>query len=558
MKNLIPQIIFLALLFFSFGSLHAQPVDFLWTVQVEGNGFFDDGRDIATDGAGNIILAGQFEGSATFGDTTLSSFGSADIFLAKYDADGNVLWATQAGGSNFDEGIAVATDEAGNIFLSGHFVETASFEDTSLTSLGFQDIFLAKYDASGNLHWVKQAGGSETDIGIDMAVDNTGNVALCGFFSGSSTFDNTTLTSVGFEDIFLAKFDSNGNLLWAKQAGGDGTDNCFGLAIDAANNIMITGVFAETATFADTSLTSVGFVDIFLAKYDSDGNFLWAAQAGGPDFDSGAGVASDEADNIVLTGTFGSFGPPSGGSATFGNITLNSAGMGDVFVAKYDSDGNVIWAKQAGSSSFDSGQGIATDNAGNIVVTGGFNDQSTFGDTTMASNGLLDVFIAKYDSDGNVLWVKQGGGSDFDTGISITTNAAGDILTTGSFLGVADFDNTTLTSGGGQDVFITKIAGSVTGIEDELNQPRLFTLAQNYPNPFNPSTTIEFTLQKSSLVQLTVYNVSGQAVARLVSDRLAAGRYQYEWDASNLSSGVYFYRIDVETQSLVKRAILLK
>lgn len=558
MKNLIPQIFLLALLLFSMGSLHAQPVDFLWTVQVEGDGFFDDGRDIATDAAGNIILAGQFEGSATFGDTTLSSFGSADIYLAKYDADGNVLWATQAGGNNFDEGIAVAVDEAGNIFLSGHFVETASFEDTSLTSLGFQDIFLAKYDAAGNLHWVKQAGGTETDIGIDMAVDNSGNVALCGFFSGSSTFDNTTLTSVGFEDVFVARFDSNGNVLWAVQGGGDGTDNCFGLTTDSANNVIISGVFAETASFGSTSLTSVGFVDIFVAKYDSDGNVLWAKQAGGADFDSGSGVAADASGNIVVTGTFGSFGPPTGGSASFGNITLNSAGLGDIFVAKYDSDGNVLWAKQAGSSSFDSGQDIATDNAGNIVVTGGFNEQATFGDTTMVSNGFLDVFIAKYDSDGNVLWVKQGGGSDFDTGISIATNSAGDILTTGSFNGTANFDNTTLTSGGGQDIFIVKIAGGLTGIDDALNQPRLFTLAQNYPNPFNPSTTIEFTLEKSSLVQLTVYNVSGQAVATLVSDRLAAGSYQYKWDASNLSSGVYFYRIDVEQQSLVKRAILLK
>ncbi|MCB5245750.1 MAG: SBBP repeat-containing protein, partial [Candidatus Cloacimonetes bacterium] len=177
-------------------------------------------------------------------------------------------WVEQAGGIGNDYGRSITIDSSGNSYITGYFYGTASFGSTTLTTTGSGavDIFVAKLDSSGNWLWAKQAGGNNWDVGFGIATDSSGNSYVTGFFAESASFGSTTLTSSGGEDIFVAKLDSSGNWLWAKQAGGTGLDIGYGIATDSSGNSYVTGFFAESASFGSTTLTSSGGEDIFVAK----------------------------------------------------------------------------------------------------------------------------------------------------------------------------------------------------------------------------------------------------------------------------------------------------
>jgi len=380
----------------------------LWAKQAGGMFGSYQGYGAATDGSGNSVITGMFSQSVTFGDgeineTTLTSTGSWDIFIAKYDASGNLIWAKQAGGSTgSDYGYGIATDGSGNIFITGHFYGTAIFgsgepNEATLISTGYLDIFIAKYGSSGNLLWAKSAGGSNSDdYGKSIATDGSGNSIITGWFSGIVDFGTINLTSAGSEDIFIAKYDASGNVLWAKKAGGTSGDRGYGIAVDGSGNIVITGYFySSTATFGTINLTSLNTGDIFIAKYGPLGDALWAKMANGYSHESGFGIATDGEGKSVITGYFMS------STITFGagepnETNLTRSGSTDVFIAKYDVLGNLLWAKQAGGTDEDYGYGIATDESNNSVIAGYFlSGAATFGSNILTNAGNSDIFVAK-------------------------------------------------------------------------------------------------------------------------------------------------------------------
>ena len=285
MKWLFSIVIFLIGFSLSFNPANGQIPDFLWAQRAGGSGD-DFGIGVATDNFGNIVVTGAFDGTASFATVTLTSEGLQDIFIAKYDAQGNLLWAKRAGGTGDDLGWGVATDGSDNIVVCGSFSGTAGFGDTTLTSMGGDDVFIAKYDGDGGLLWLQQVGGPATDGGTDLAFDSFGNIVVTGAFESTASFDDTTLTSVDAGDIFIAKYDRESRLLWARSAGGDDYDAALDIATDHKDAIVITGVFRETVTFGDTTLINVEIgvsdseADIFIAKYDRNGSFLWARHAG--------------------------------------------------------------------------------------------------------------------------------------------------------------------------------------------------------------------------------------------------------------------------------------
>ena len=408
----------IVLLLFSYIFIFAQLNPWLWTKNA--GGISEDwSYNIAVDVSGNSYITGYFKGSATFGSTNLTSKGCIDIFIAKLDSSGNWLWAKKAGGTDWDGGLGIAVDASGNSYVTGYFADSAIFGSTTLTGNEGDNIFVAKLDSNGNWLWVKKAGGTGYDGGLGIEVDASGNSYVTGDFSGTVTFGSTTLTSRGNSDIFVAKLDSSGNWLWAKKAGGKGYDKGHGIAVDAVNNSYVTGIFEGSATFGSTTLinkSSEYYYDIFIAKLDSSGNWLWAQNAGGTGSDWGNGIAVDASGNSYVTGYFDS-------DATFGSTTLTSNGGYDIFVAKLDSSGNWLWAKNAGGTGTDWGNGIAVDASGNSYVTGYFLSTATFGDITLTSYGGTDIFIAKLDSSGNWLWAKNAGRTGGEgNGIAIDNN----------------------------------------------------------------------------------------------------------------------------------------
>ena len=322
----------IVLLLLSCVFIFAQLNPWLWATKAGGTSG-DNGYCIAADASGNSYVTGGFEGTATFGSTTLTSNGEEDIFIAKLDSSGNWLWAKKAGGKYWDEGLGIAVDASGNIYITGYFDGTTTFGSTTLKSNGGTDIFIAKLDSRGNWLWATKAGGTGDDWGYGIAVDTSGNSYVTGGFDtrATATFDSITLTNKGVCNIFVAKLNSSGNWLWVKNAGVTVANRGLDIAVGASGNSYITGYFADSATFGSTTLTSSGMSDIFIAKLDSSGNWLWVQNAGGTGSDWSHGIAVDASGNSYVTGYFFST------AATFGNITIYGSGTvsnTDIFVAK--------------------------------------------------------------------------------------------------------------------------------------------------------------------------------------------------------------------------------
>ena len=535
MKNRFLFFFYLSIIIFlTFDSLcFAQ--SFSWAKNA--GGLDDDfGLCISTDINGNSYVTGYFEGMATFGTIQLVSYGGYDIFIAKYDESGNCIWAKSAGGTSSESGLAISADTNGNAYVTGHFDGTATFGTIQLVSYGGFDIFIAKYDANGNCVWAKSAGGISSDNGFAISTDANGNLYVTGDFEETATFGTIQLVSNGTLDIFIAKYDANGNCIWAKSAGGNQWETGYGIVTDANGNSNITGYFRGTATFGSIPLESNGDFDIFIAKYDTNGNCVWAKNAGGNDYDGGRGISTDINGNSYVTGYFG-------GTATFGTIQLISYGEWDIFVAKYDANGNCIWTKNAGGITYDVSYSISTDANGNSYITGYFGGTATFGTIQLISYGEWDIFIAKYDANGNCVWAIDGGGPSSASSQGISIDAIGNAYVTGTFDSTATFGTTQLVSNGKVDIFIASIdnvssSGELLSSDNISSEIQLY---QNYPNPFNPSTTIQYQIPELSFVTLKVYDVLGNEIEALVNEEKTIGSYEVEFDASRLPSGVYFF-----------------
>lgn len=534
------------------GSLSAQSPAFLWAEGAGGAGF-DRVNDIAIVDGDHIIAAGFFEGTISIGDTTVTSAGGQNIWIARYTVDGILDWVRQTGGPDAEVMQSMAVDDAGHIILTGYFFgPSTDLGDTTLFNAGATDIFVAKFSPDGDFLWATRAGGA-TDDGVNkVSTDGQGNIVITGSFSDTADFGDTTLTGAGGWDIFVAKYTPDGTLLWVEGAGGVGFEFGTNIAVDAAGNIVVSALSFGAVAIGDTTLTNAGAADMVIAKFTGAGDFLWAEQAGGTAFDEPVGLIVDSQANIVVGGYFGD-------AAVFGDTTLTASGLQDMVIVKYDADGHLQWAEQAGGNDVVSANALALTGSGHIVVTGDFSGTATFGDSTQISAGQQQMYAAKYSGDGDFSWVIPASGTAFSSGLSVAVDGPGDLLVSGLYGdGSARFGNTTLPGRGNQDIFIAKIGENLTAIAGSAPLPRSLTLSQNYPNPFNPATTIEFVLPQSGRATLSVFNVSGERVATLVSDELAAGRYTYRWDASGMASGTYFYRLETAGHSEVRKALLLK
>jgi hypothetical protein len=424
------------------------------------------GRAMATitDPAGNVYMTGSYRDKVDFDPSAstayLTNLNGDNIFLAKYDAAGNYLWAIQLGSNNNnDEGTLLTLDALGNIYVAGIFDGTVDFDPSAstadLTSLGANDdVFIAKYNASGNYIWARNIGSAGQPYITDMEVDANGDLLFSGAFWGTVDFDpsaaNVNVTSIGSQDAYIAKFNLSGNYVWVKNIGGAGAEAIgMSLDVDETGNIVVAGHYRTTVDFdpsaATMNLTALGGDDIFIAKYNGSGNFIWVKSMGGTAFDRGASVERDATGNLFLTGTFSGtvdFDP----SAAVANITGLSGGTTDVYIAKYDSTGNYIWAKAVGGTNSDLVYSSALDAAGNILITGSFYGTADFDPSaatvnfTAASVGQTDAFIAKYSASGNYLWASSLGGTANDDGYGVGMGTGGVVYFAGAFNKTIDFD----------------------------------------------------------------------------------------------------------------------
>ena len=397
---------------------------------------YDSGLSISALGDGSALIAGSFLGTATFGpgesgQTVLSAAGQRDVFVARYNAGGSLAWAKRAGGTGHDYGKSVSALVDGSLVVTGYFDDTATFGDgepgetvLSVAPLGSQptpypryDLFVARYHADGSLAWAKRAGGTGYDYGKSVSALADGSALITGYFDGTATFGDgepgeTVLSAAGQlkrNDVFVARYNEDGSLAWAKRAGGKWYDYGHCVAALADGSALVTGSFDGTVTFGlgephETVLTSVGEFDLFVARYNANGSLAWVKRVGGTGQDSSVSALADG--SAVVTGYFTA-------TATFGSgesrqTVLTAAGLRDVFVARYNADGSLAWARRAGGAGYDSGSSVSLLASGSAVVTGSFDGTPTLGDgtatfgpgepgeTVLTSAGSLDMFIARF------------------------------------------------------------------------------------------------------------------------------------------------------------------
>ncbi len=417
---------------------------------------FEYGNAITTDDSGNVYVAGQLEYSTVFdGGFTLSSHGVHDILAGKYDADGNAKWIRHAGGRGGDVGYGVGVDASHNTYVSGEIEDTAIIgSGVSLISAGDNDIVLIKYSSGGSILWAKRWGNTGSDKSTAMAVSPSGDCYLTGYFSDDVYFGNTHLSTSGGYDIFILKVNSNGDVVWAKKAGGDHSDRGFGITYDKSGNVYITGIFKGDARFGGTTISNNGDVNsAFVAKYNSNGSFQWVKKGGDCCNTTEANcIAIDENDNVYTAGFFSI-------AADFGSNHLTSADSAEIFITKYNSSGNLIWAQSAGGPYEDIAFGLSVDTINHFLyATGQVDDHAYFGTHYAGAAGNRDIFIAAYDLSGNSLWAKCYGSHHRDIGYAISSDRNGSIFTTGVFRDTAYFGSYSLIGYPVTDFYVDKVS----------------------------------------------------------------------------------------------------
>lgn len=333
----------------------------VWSRQI-GTSKFERSFSVVADHLGHVYISGFTYGSLVASDNS----GSPDAFLTKFDSAGIELWSRQIGTFTWDESNAITVDSVGNIYMSG----------TTRGSLagpfyGEWDAFLVKYNPSGEQLWSQQIGTSEGDEGYSLAVDNNGDIYLAGNTDGS-----LFATNQGDSDVFLSKFNSLGDQLWSQQIGSSEYDESWSIAVDVNGNAYITG-----RTDGQMGEKNEGSSDIFLSKFDADGNEVWSKQFGSPERDVGFSVAVNLDGYVYITGE------------TNGLLGDTHQGNSDVFLAKFDPFGNEIWMQQLGTSKFDRSWSVVLDSFGNPYISG-----NTYGAFGASHYGSADAFIAKFSS----------------------------------------------------------------------------------------------------------------------------------------------------------------
>jgi hypothetical protein len=435
------------------------PPDWVWAISVSGAGA-SEGRALAADRSDNVYFVGNFSGTAAFGTTNLIAEGRVDLFLAKVDASGQVLWVVQARSTEYAFPSSLALDSTGNVYLAGEFYGILDCGTTNLNSGYFtwRDAFLLKYDSDGRCQWAWQGNSGDSSLTYCSAVvvDSNDDAIFSGHYRPFIDFGNDAGLH-DFDNAFVAKFNGAGQIQSYQDVGGAAPGewswhDANALAVDEARNIYVTGYFSHQAGFGrtgdsfHTNLVSGGVSDIYVAKYNSALELQWVRQAGCPSdgndeddsYDTGLGIAVDRIGNVYVTGSF------SAPDARFGATNLTATDVRCFFLAKYDPVGALQWVRNSPDNSR-RGNSVIVDGSGDVYAT-----------------SLSLSFVHQYDGAGNLIWTQGAGAASEPLACAMTIGPDRSKYVTGSFssrliLGSFAFTNS------GTHAFLAKLDAAGTG-----------------------------------------------------------------------------------------------
>ncbi|MDQ2768902.1 MAG: hypothetical protein M3Y54_00170 [Bacteroidota bacterium] len=484
-----------------------------------GTGSISGGRRMVVGADGSQYITGGFIGNLTLGLMTLTASNSRHVFLAKYSAAGAILWSKVLDG-RLDSYLAV--DAAGNVYMTGFFAPAVTFGAVTLTTTSSYDSYLVKYNAQGVQQWVLQGNG----IGVSttgIAIDAGGNVVIVGDSENTVSFGGAPLISGGItHNIFYYKFSPTGVILQAKRVTNGSDILVNGMALDGAGNVFIAADFSSTATFGTTALVSNGNADILLCKLDAAGNFLWARHDGGTDYNSAASVAVDANGNPLVVGYY--------------NSTSTSA---QAYVALYTTQGTQIWSRQVASVGvgYTNANSVTYDGRGGFLVTGTMQNSAVFGTTPLTAVGT-QLFVARYDGQGNTVWADRAVGTssttDSSAGNNVVVDANGNGFIVGNVGGNVVFGalpTTAAPSASSTDILIAKLVpgGVLAAIH---SAPPALALAC-YPNPASSFANLLLSAGGGHLVFVDI-------VGRVVREQeLPTMAGEYATSLAGLAPGLY-------------------
>lgn len=464
---------------------------------------------LALDTNDNCYVTGFFDDTNNFGGVTLTnqSVGGSDIYVAKYNSAGALQWAQRAGGGagNFNYGRGIGTDTNGNIYVTGGYQSPATFGGINLPATSGEEFFFAKYNSAGAVQWVQTStGGSDDNNGIGLTVDSSGNsyaLAVLDHSGTSLTFGSVTVNANngGTTFLILVKYDSSGNAQWAQLF--DTTQETFGskVAVDAAGNVYVRGLFESDMTIGSSNLVvspANETENMFIAKFNNSGTLIWVQQPQGGNSGEG-GVAVDAAGNVYVSGTFDT-NLVFGGGITLTNKANSNALFGDAFLAKYNSAGAIQWAQPAGGTN------------------GGFYwDLALDAQTNVYAAGFLgsDAAVAKYSSAGTLQWAYSASGptaSPVASGVTkCAVDSAGHCYLNGFYQGTATFGTNTLQPQETWNFFLTKLSVPVFNFSAPQIIGGNFTFLLSGPPGSNYVLQVSTNLSNWSSVSTSTIPVSG-------------------------------------------------
>jgi hypothetical protein len=524
--------------------VHGTPIH-QWSHRWTGT---DDSQfnEIAVDPFGNIVGMGYFYDQVTL-DVTYTTLGFKDLYVAKIDADGNILWSHQIGDVRSDAGFDVTTDLVGNVIAVGSLGPNPS--DT--------DAMVAKYAPDGTPRWLKKFGtGDNKSQQVDcVTTDLAKNIIIAGEFEGSIDLGGGPLLETGGRTVFLAKLDQQGNHIWSKRftttTGITGFLAGSETGLDGATTLY--GMLDNSINFGNGALVSAGGYDIFVVKFDPDGNVLWAHNYGDAGDQIAGNVAINESAQIAIAGY-------ASGGINFGGGVLTPTGAPDPFVAVLTPGGSHVWSKMFTGAGTQWGLDITwAENQDVLLLCRGYGSLD-FGGGSLNIPGTTTygLYLARFFGASGAHRTS----TTFTSTISLEgyiEEDAGRVILGGSVYGDVNFGGG-LTTGTVGDTFLASFSDALTGVSSPVMNARL---EQNVPNPFNPQTTIRYTLDAPARADIAIYDAAGAVVARLDEGMQPAGAHSVTWDGRDRSgkrvaSGVYFYRLEGMPATVARKMILLK
>ncbi|APR88018.1 Hypothetical protein A7982_13367 [Minicystis rosea] len=360
---------------------------------------------------------------------------------------GTLVFGKSLGGLLDEEGLAIASDPASNVIVGGYTIGTVDFGCGAMPGGTNEGALVLKVDPTGACLWSKRFDDGSRVTGVGADLD--GNVYLTGTFTGALDLGGGPMQSAGQSDVFFAKLDSTGAFVWARRFGDGAPQTATGLTVDPQSNPIGVGYFQGTLDFGGGAMTSAGGNDVYLVKLDTAGTLVWAKSFGDASNQVGNAVAVDEAYNPIITGSFS-------GTVDFGGGPLASAGLGDAFAARFDSTGNHVWSARWGDAKDQAGYAVAAYGSGDVYIAGSFDGTLDVGGATHVSAGGQDAWILALDPAGTYRWSRQIGGVNTQVGSCLAIDPFGNVGLAVTLSGTADLGSGPLTSAGTSDVAIAK------------------------------------------------------------------------------------------------------